>query len=358
MVNLYEAFGCKDKEELYQKVKSKDESVMELTDFLDYAKDTLERKTPLLNQPENVVGFLNHIIEPNKDEIFFLFLDSKSRLTNFERASADASMKEVLKEALSNSSRNCILAFAEDIDTKKKHYFERALKLFDYSVVDKMAYREKEQAYFSSRTEKLYDIDDVKVKKREFSIYQEPLPKYEGYQEFVEFYLEKEIIGLHVTQHEKRVKKDLKLAFQNKIQEESGLLLLDENQKILSIEKLSLGTVNASLMPPKNIYDKILKNEKVKSFIVFHNHPSGDNQPSNQDKVITRKLLEISKIMDVEFADHFILAKHGVYSFAEDSMGEFEFNCKGYNDYLMEKYRDFFEEMEAMANEEEMEFSL
>lgn len=358
MVNLYEAFGCKDKEELYQKVKSKDESVMELTDFLEYAKDTLERKPPLLNQPEKVVEFLNHIIKPNKDEIFFLFLDSKSRLTNFERASADAPMKEVLKEALSNSSKNCVLVFSEDVDRQKIKNFERIIDLFNYPVVDKMEYREKEQAYFSLRTQKLYDIDLGKVKKREFSIYQEPFPKYEGYQEFVEFYLEKEIIGLNVTQHEKQIKKDLKLAFQNKIQEEAGLLLLDKNQKILSIEKLSLGTVDVSLMPPKNVYDKILKNEQASSFIIFHNHPSGEYHPSDQDKSITRRLLEISKIMDVEFADHFILAKHGVYSFAEDSLGEFEFNCDGYNDYLMEKYRDFFEEMEAMANEEEMEFSL
>jgi len=56
------------------------------------------------------------------------------------------------------------------------------------------------------------------------------------------------------------------------------------------------------------------------SIVLIHNHPSGNLQPSEQDKAITKKLREASKLLDLLLLDHLIISREGYYSFADNGI--------------------------------------
>ena len=81
-----------------------------------------------------------------------------------------------------------------------------------------------------------------------------------------------------------------------------------------------IGTLNANLVHPREIFQEALK-QNAASVILAHNHPSGDNEPSEDDILITKRISEAGKLMGVEVLDHVIIAKGKVpYSFKENKL--------------------------------------
>ncbi|MBS4029630.1 MAG: DNA repair protein RadC [Ignavibacteriales bacterium] len=98
--------------------------------------------------------------------------------------------------------------------------------------------------------------------------------------------------------------------------EEFHLLLLDSaNQRIMQ-KRVSQGILNASLVHPREVF-RIAITENAASIILVHNHPSGNPEPSSEDISITRKLVEVGKIMDIPIHDHIIIAGEKYTSFAD-----------------------------------------
>lgn len=82
---------------------------------------------------------------------------------------------------------------------------------------------------------------------------------------------------------------------------------LDTKNQPTAMEVVSVGTVNSSLIHPREVFKtSILSN--ASSVIIFHNHPSGDPTPSEEDKNITRRLKEAGQILGIEVLDHIIVA--------------------------------------------------
>ena len=77
------------------------------------------------------------------------------------------------------------------------------------------------------------------------------------------------------------------------------------NQEI-EREIISVGTVNASLVHPREVFEGAIKNNAT-SIILAHNHPSGDAEPSQDDIEITKKLVYAGKILDIRVVDHVIV---------------------------------------------------
>lgn len=94
------------------------------------------------------------------------------------------------------------------------------------------------------------------------------------------------------------------------------LVLLDNKGHLLGECTISKGTVNASLISPREIFIQALKFD-ASSIILIHNHPSGDPTPSKQDRVITRQIHECSKLMNIPLIDHIIIGDHTYSSFQE-----------------------------------------
>jgi DNA repair protein RadC len=87
------------------------------------------------------------------------------------------------------------------------------------------------------------------------------------------------------------------------------LMILNTRNKILRIENISIGTLNASLVHPREVFKEAIK-RSASSVVVAHNHPSGDSEPSEEDLKITRRLIEAGKILGIEVLDHIIVGKH------------------------------------------------
>jgi len=86
------------------------------------------------------------------------------------------------------------------------------------------------------------------------------------------------------------------------------------NSRNYSIAEVSVGSLNASVVHPREVFAEAIKN-KAASVILAHNHPSGDPEPSEDDLLLTKKLVESGKILGIEVFDHIIVAKDGFFSF-------------------------------------------
>ena len=94
------------------------------------------------------------------------------------------------------------------------------------------------------------------------------------------------------------------------------LLLLDQKERLIGEEVLSVGTVSASLLSPREVFIAALKKEAV-HIILLHNHPSGDPAPSKQDMLVTEEIQEIGRMIDIPLIDHIIIGDNKYMSFKE-----------------------------------------
>jgi DNA repair protein RadC len=94
------------------------------------------------------------------------------------------------------------------------------------------------------------------------------------------------------------------------------VLLLDSKNGIRGEVELTRGTLNASLVHPREVY-KAAIDRLAASIIVVHNHPSGNPEPSHEDLEITRQLSEAGKIIGIPIHDHIIVAGDTYTSLAE-----------------------------------------
>lgn len=91
---------------------------------------------------------------------------------------------------------------------------------------------------------------------------------------------------------------------------------LESNNRILFIELISLGTVNETLAEPMEVFSLALQKRAV-NIILVHNHPSGELKPSQKDKDITDRLIQVGIIVRTEVFDHLIISERSYLSFAD-----------------------------------------
>lgn len=96
-------------------------------------------------------------------------------------------------------------------------------------------------------------------------------------------------------------------------------LYLDARNRLIHKETISIGTLNASLVHPREVFEPATK-YLAAQVIITHNHPSGDIEPSEEDLDITKKLVNAGKILGIEVADHIIVTKTGFTSFKETKL--------------------------------------
>lgn len=105
--------------------------------------------------------------------------------------------------------------------------------------------------------------------------------------------------------------------YRHKEQEQLLLLLLDNKSNLLGEKVMFTGTVNASIVSPREIYLEALKYHAV-GIILLHNHPSGDPAPSDADRRITRKVWEAGSLLDIPLLDHIVIGDKKYVSFREE----------------------------------------
>ena len=92
------------------------------------------------------------------------------------------------------------------------------------------------------------------------------------------------------------------------------VLLLNARHELERRETVSIGSLNASIVHPREVFLPAIIHSAA-SVVLVHNHPSGDPEPSEEDLSITRRLLEVGELVGIGVLDHVIVAARGTVSF-------------------------------------------
>jgi DNA repair protein RadC len=98
------------------------------------------------------------------------------------------------------------------------------------------------------------------------------------------------------------VVKAIRASIKDKAKEHFKLILLNPRNKIIGISTISIGTLNASLVHPREVFKDAIMHSAA-SVVLAHNHPSGDPEPSEDDLKITKNLVESEEILRIEVID-------------------------------------------------------
>jgi DNA repair protein RadC len=98
--------------------------------------------------------------------------------------------------------------------------------------------------------------------------------------------------------------------------ERFGVVLLDTRHRVLRTKVLSVGTIDASLVHPREVFREAV-GAGASGLILFHNHPSGDPMPSPEDEALTRRLVAAGELMGIQVVDHLVLTDTHYLSFKE-----------------------------------------
>lgn len=88
--------------------------------------------------------------------------------------------------------------------------------------------------------------------------------------------------------------------------EQFRILLLNTKNVIVAWEEVSRGSLNASIVHPREVFARAIKRSAA-AVILVHNHPSGDSTPSQEDINITRRLVEVGRLVGIDVLDHLII---------------------------------------------------
>jgi len=103
------------------------------------------------------------------------------------------------------------------------------------------------------------------------------------------------------------------------VQEELWLFPLNAVNQLLEPRQISKGILNSSLVHPRESFREAIT-QSAAAVIFVHNHPSGNPEPSHEDLVVTKQLVEAGKIIGIAVHDHIIIAGDSFTSFAERNL--------------------------------------
>lgn len=93
-------------------------------------------------------------------------------------------------------------------------------------------------------------------------------------------------------------------------------LLLDTKHRIIREDNIAIGSLNESVVHPREVFRTAIR-ESAAKIIFIHNHPSGNPEPSAQDRRLTERLCRTGQLVGIEVLDHLIIGDEGYFSFAE-----------------------------------------
>ncbi len=97
------------------------------------------------------------------------------------------------------------------------------------------------------------------------------------------------------------------------------ILLLNTKNFILGIETISIGSLNSSIVHPRELFKSAI-NKSAAAIILAHNHPSGDASPSKEDIEVTKRIKSGGQLLGIDVIDHIIIGDNCYYSFKEEKM--------------------------------------
>lgn len=133
--------------------------------------------------------------------------------------------------------------------------------------------------------------------------------------------LKREIVNIDKLNNPADIYRNNLYLFTGKKQEYFYCLYLDNKNHLLERKLLFMGTVNRSIVHPREIFKEayLLSSSGI---ICMHNHPSGELTPSQEDLALTKSLVDIGRIQGIRIIDHLIVSDYGYLSFYEEGLIE------------------------------------
>ena len=95
-------------------------------------------------------------------------------------------------------------------------------------------------------------------------------------------------------------------------------LHLDGKNRIVCLDRVSVGSMNQSIVHPREVFKTAILSSAA-AVLLVHNHPTGDTEPSQEDREVTRRLAEVGALIGIRVLDHVIVGE-GYYSFTEHGL--------------------------------------
>jgi DNA repair protein RadC len=102
----------------------------------------------------------------------------------------------------------------------------------------------------------------------------------------------------------------------DRLKEHFFVVLLDARLSVKLVDVVSVGTLNSSLVHPREVFIRAIT-MAASSILIAHNHPSDEHEPSEADVRVTQRLADAGKLIGIELLDHLIITRHSYYSFRE-----------------------------------------
>jgi len=97
------------------------------------------------------------------------------------------------------------------------------------------------------------------------------------------------------------------------------VVFLNTKNLITSYEVVSIGSLSASIVHPREVFNRAIK-KSAASIILIHNHPSGNPEPSREDKSITKRLCDVGDVVGIKILDHIVISDDNYFSFKESDI--------------------------------------
>jgi DNA repair protein RadC len=101
--------------------------------------------------------------------------------------------------------------------------------------------------------------------------------------------------------------------------ERFGVMLLDQKQRVIRSEIVSIGTVETNITTPRDVF-RVAMLAAASHVVLFHNHPSGDPLPSPADRMMTRRMVTTGELVGIDVMDHIILGGAAFFSFRQEGL--------------------------------------
>lgn len=339
--NLYKFFSCESKEELYNKLRSRDEEVRSLHDFIEFSKGDLEDCKKPVRSVEDAGALFVRYDMPEKEECKLVFVNTKNKPVHVGDFNVrdEVGFRTLLKDGLNAGGVNTLFLHNETssrdvggvLEGRLYNGVEDYLEVINLRVLDRLSYVTNDEGYeglYSYKGRERYSLASLKnlsgrYTESEGHIYSvSEEKKYEdfgGFEEFSSYFARKEIVGLNMFGEFDDIQDALKVGYQFDHQEIFGLITCDSDGYVLSLKEMFKGSVNATVADVSVFAKEVLNDDRVAYASVFHNHPSGNPEPSSEDLLITKRFDKVSEGLDVGLLDHLVVGKEYVLSMAVES---------------------------------------
>ena len=95
-----------------------------------------------------------------------------------------------------------------------------------------------------------------------------------------------------------------------------GTVLVNTRNRVIDVDVVSIGSLNGTLVTPREVFKPALLTNAA-ALVLWHNHPSGEVEPSSEDVALTRRLKHAGQVLGIKVLDHVIVTKDRYYSFQE-----------------------------------------